>query len=80
MADVPYSWLGEDPYTGAPKLYEAIGAAWTPAEAARLNGVVARPAGTRPHTYDLARYGLTRAGVEAAFAGYNALRAEVDRP
>jgi hypothetical protein len=35
--------------------------------------------GTRPHSYDLSRYGLTRADVESAFAGYNALRAEVDR-
>ncbi|MDF3148921.1 sulfotransferase, partial [Streptomyces sp. T21Q-yed] len=45
----------------------------------RLPGAVARPKGTRPHRYDLARYGLTRADVESAFADYNALRAEVDR-
>ena len=37
------------------------------------------PRAARTHTYDLARYGLTRAEVESAFADYNALRAEVDR-
>ncbi|MGP3949788.1 sulfotransferase family protein [Streptomyces sp. 7N604] len=80
LVDVPYSWLGTDPHTGAPKLYEAIGAHWTDYEASRLAGVVARPAGTRPHTYDLSRYGLTRTDVETAFAHYNALRADVDGP
>ncbi|MER5210831.1 sulfotransferase [Streptomyces sp. NPDC002838] len=79
LVDVPYSWLGSDPATGAPKLYDAIGARWTDADAARLPGVVARPKGTRRHTYDLSRYGLTRADVDSAFADYNALRAEVDR-
>ncbi|GAA3954589.1 sulfotransferase [Streptomyces marokkonensis] len=79
LVDVPYSWLGSDPGVGAPKLYAAVGARWTDAEAARLAGVAARPKGTRPHRYELSRYGLTRAGVESAFAGYNALRAEVDR-
>ncbi|MFH9733528.1 sulfotransferase family protein [Streptomyces sp. NPDC017260] len=79
LVDVPYSWLGSDPGTGAPKLYAAVGARWTDAEAARLAGVAARPKGTRPHRYELSRYGLTRADVESAFAGYNALRAEVDR-
>ncbi|QOV35211.1 sulfotransferase [Streptomyces ferrugineus] len=78
LVDAPYSWLGSDPATGAPKLYAAVGARWTESDAARLPGVVARPRGTRRHTYDLARYGLTRAEVEAAFADYNALRAEVD--
>ncbi|MFF4589924.1 sulfotransferase family protein [Streptomyces sp. NPDC001388] len=79
LIDVPYSWLGSDPASGAPKLYEAVGARWTDADAARLPEVAARPKGSRPHHYDLARYGLTRADVETAFAGYNALRAEVDR-
>ncbi|WP_416986691.1 sulfotransferase family protein [Streptomyces sp. T028] len=79
LIDVPYSWLGSDPAAGAPKLYDAIGARWTDADAARLPRVAARPKGSRPHRYDLARYGLTRADVDAAFAGYNALRAEVDR-
>ncbi len=78
LVDVPYSWLGSDPASGAPKLYEAIGARWTPADAARLPEVTTRPKGTRPHSYDLARYGLSRADVESAFADYNALRAEVD--
>ncbi|WP_171114487.1 MULTISPECIES: sulfotransferase [Streptomyces] len=79
LVDVPYSWLGSDPALGAPKLYAAVGARWTEAEAARLPGITARPKGTRPHRYDLSRYGLTRADVESAFADYNALRAEVDR-
>lgn len=79
LVDVPYSWLGSDPAKGAPRLYESIGARWTDADAARLPQVAARPKGTRPHSYDLARYGLTRADVESAFADYNALRAEVDR-
>ncbi|WP_330348225.1 sulfotransferase family protein [Streptomyces sp. NBC_00582] len=79
LIDVPYSWLGSDPAEGAPKLYDAVGARWTDADAARLPGVAARPRGTRPHRYDLARYGLTRADVDTAFADYNVLRAEVDR-
>lgn len=80
LVDVPYSWLGSDPATGAPRLYESIGARWTDADAARLAQVTARPKGTRRHSYELSRYGLTRADVESAFADYNALRAEVDRP
>ncbi|MEU2620296.1 sulfotransferase [Streptomyces sp. NPDC007157] len=79
LVDVPYTWLGADPAAGAPKLYAAVGARWTEADAARLPAVVARPKGTRVHSYDLARYGLTRAAVDTAFADYNALRAEVDR-
>ncbi|MGC9440852.1 sulfotransferase family protein [Streptomyces sp. WG5] len=79
LVDVPYSWLGTDPAVGAPKLYAAVGARWTGTEAARLAGVAARPKGSRPHRYELSRYGLTRAEVESAFAEYNALRAEVDR-
>ncbi|MET8947882.1 sulfotransferase [Streptomyces sp. NPDC004542] len=79
LVDVPYSLLAADPAAGAPELYAAVGAAWTDAEAARLPGVAARPKGTRPHRYDLARYGLTREDVAAAFADYDALRAELDR-
>ncbi|WP_372498787.1 sulfotransferase family protein [Streptomyces purpurascens] len=79
LVDAPYSWLGSDPATGAPKLHAAVGAPWTEADAARLPAAVARPKGTRRHTYDLSRYGLTRAEVESAFADYNALRAEADR-
>ncbi|TQE33510.1 sulfotransferase, partial [Streptomyces ipomoeae] len=52
----------------------------TDADAARLPEVAARPKGSRPHRYDLARYGLTRDEVESAFAEYNALRQDVDRP
>lgn len=79
LVDVPYSWLASDPATGAPKLYDAVGARWTDADAARLPRIAARPKGSRPHSYDLARYGLTRADVDAAFADYEVLRADVDR-
>ncbi|MEV6840375.1 sulfotransferase [Streptomyces sp. NPDC051133] len=79
LVDVPYSWLGDDPAAGAPKLYAAVGAHWTEPDAARLPDIAARPHGSRPHRYDLARYGLTHDDVESAFADYNALRAEVDR-
>ncbi|WP_405619768.1 sulfotransferase family protein [Streptomyces sp. NBC_00076] len=79
VVDVPYSWLGSDPAAGAPKLYEAVGARWTDADAARLPEVATHLRGSRPHRYDLGRYGLTRDEVEAAFADYNTLRAEVDR-
>ncbi|MFF7380750.1 sulfotransferase family protein [Streptomyces massasporeus] len=78
LVDAPYAWLGSDPATGAPKLFAAVGARWTEADAARLPAAVARPRGTREHTYDLSRYGLTRDQVESAFADYNALRAGVD--
>lgn len=79
VVDVPYSSLGTDPAAGAPKLYEAVGARWTEADAARLPAAATHSRGSRPHRYDLARYGLTREGVEAEFTEYNALRAEVDR-
>ncbi|BBC32576.1 hypothetical protein SGFS_038700 [Streptomyces graminofaciens] len=78
VVDVPYSWLGSDPASGAPKLYDAVGARWTDADAARLPGVATKLRGKRPHHYDLARYGLTREDVESAFTEYNALRADVD--
>ncbi|MFF8017133.1 sulfotransferase [Streptomyces sp. NPDC007929] len=80
LVDAPYAWLGSDPAAGAPKLFAAVGARWTEADAARLPAAVARPRGTRRHTYDLSHYGLTRDEVESAFADYNVLRAEVDRP
>ncbi|MEV5105045.1 hypothetical protein ACFQ7G_24335 [Streptomyces massasporeus] len=44
-----------------------------------LSACFPRPKGTRRHTYDLSRYGLTRDEVESAFADYNVLRAGVDR-
>ncbi|QFR00656.1 sulfotransferase [Streptomyces phaeolivaceus] len=79
LVDLPFSALGSDPAAGAPKLYDAVGARWTEADAARLPEAATRAKGSRPHRYDLARYGLTPADVESAFAEYNALRAEVDR-
>ncbi|MGW0827323.1 sulfotransferase family protein [Streptomyces sp. NPDC002845] len=79
LVDAPYSWLGSDPAMGAPKLYAAVGARWTDSDATRLPEATTRTKGTRPHTYDLSRYGLSRSDVESAFADYNALRAEVDR-
>nr|WP_272923414.1 sulfotransferase [Streptomyces sp. SID5643] len=79
LVDAPYSWLGSGPASGAPGLYAAVGARWTGTEAGRLAAAVARPKGTRKHTYDLSRYGLTRDEVESAFADDNVLRAGVDR-
>ncbi|RPF20880.1 sulfotransferase family protein [Myceligenerans xiligouense] len=70
IVDVPYHALSHDPYTEVPRLYSAIGATWTESDAAQLDQVLARPAGTRPHRYDMTRYGLDQAYVEEAFAPY----------
>ncbi|MFI7141924.1 sulfotransferase family protein [Streptomyces massasporeus] len=52
LVDAPYAWLGSGPATAAPKLFAAVGTRWTDADAARLPAAVARPKGTRRHTYD----------------------------
>lgn len=70
IVDVPYHALSHDPYTEVPRMYSAIGATWTESDAAQLDQALARPAGTRPHRYDMERYGLQRDQVEEAFAGY----------
>lgn len=70
IVDVPYHALSHDPHTEVPRLYSAIGATWRESDAAQLDQVLARPAGTRPHQYDMRRYGLQPEQVEEAFAGY----------
>ncbi|GAB3653791.1 sulfotransferase family protein [Glycomyces tarimensis] len=68
--DVPYTWLAAEPHEKVPKLYDAIGARWTEADAANLHSVLGRPGIGRQHEYELARYGLSPEGVEHAFGDY----------
>lgn len=70
IVDVPYHRLSADPHAEVPRLYGAIGAKWTADDEAQLEQVLARPAGTRPHQYDMARYGLHPDRVEESFASY----------
>jgi hypothetical protein len=70
IVDVPYHALSADPYTEVPRLYSAIGATWSTSDEAQLDQALARPAGTRPHQYDMRRYGLQPEQVNEAFAGY----------
>ena len=70
IVDVPYHALSADPYTEVPRLYSAIGATWSTSDEAQLDQALARPAGTRPHQYDMRRYGLQPDQVNEAFAGY----------
>lgn len=70
IVDVPYHALSHDPHTEVPRLYSAIGATWSASDEAKLDEVIARPAGTRPHQYDMTRYGLQPDQVQEAFAGY----------
>jgi LPS sulfotransferase NodH len=79
IVDVPYHTLSADPYTEVPRLYEAIGATWTESDAAQLGKVLARPRGSRPHTYDMTRYGLQKEVVQEAFAPYLRLLNSFDR-
>ncbi|GAB3169447.1 sulfotransferase [Myceligenerans halotolerans] len=79
VVDVPYHALSHDPHTEVPRLYSAIGATWTGSDAAQLDQVLARPAGTRPHTYDITDYGLQPAQVEEAFASYLRLLNSFDK-
>ncbi|MBO0610788.1 sulfotransferase family protein [Myceligenerans salitolerans] len=70
IVDVPYHKLSADPHTEVPRVYAAIGAEWTASDEAQLDQVLARPAGTRPHRYDIADYGLEPNQVEESFAAY----------
>ncbi|GAB4086033.1 sulfotransferase [Myceligenerans cantabricum] len=79
IVDVPYHKLSADPHTEVPRVYSAIGATWTASDAAQLDEVLARPAGTRPHRYDITDYGLEQARVEEAFSGYLRLLNSFDR-
>jgi hypothetical protein len=78
IVDVPYHALSHDPHTEVPRLYSAIGATWTASDEAQLDQVLARPAGTRPHEYDMRRYGLEPDFVEQEFAGYLRLLNTID--
>ena len=78
IVDVPYHTLSADPHAEVPRLYSAIGATWTASDEAQLDQVLARPAGTRPHQYDLKRYGLQPDQVEEAFAAYLRLLNTID--
>ena len=78
IVDVPYHALSHDPHTEVPRLYSAIGATWTPADEAQLDQVLARPAGTRPHHYELERYGLHADQVTESFAAYLRLLSTFD--
>ncbi|MBE1875436.1 sulfotransferase family protein [Myceligenerans pegani] len=79
IVDVPYHQLAADPHTEVPRVYAAIGATWTTSDAAQLDQVLARPAGTRPHRYDIADYGLGANQVEESFAAYLGLLRNFDR-
>jgi len=68
--DVPYPWLAAEPHEKVPILYERLGAKWTNADSAALEGVLARPGIGRQHEYELGRYGLDPEQVENAFGDY----------
>ena len=70
IVDVPYHALSADPHTEVPRVYAAIGATWTASDQAQLDQVLARPAGSKPHQYDMRRYGLEPDQVDEAFAPY----------
>lgn len=78
IVDVPYHALSADPHTEVPRVYSAIGARWTASDEAQLDRVLARPAGTRRHEYDMRRYGLQPEQVEEQFAGYLRLLNTID--
>ncbi|RPF20883.1 sulfotransferase family protein [Myceligenerans xiligouense] len=78
IVDVPYHKLSADPHTEVPRLYTAIGATWTESDAAQLDRVVTKPAGTRKHEYDIDHYALPPNQVEEAFAAYLGLLRNFD--
>ncbi|WP_165362526.1 sulfotransferase family protein [Promicromonospora panici] len=71
FVDVPYAWLAAEPHARMPELYDRIGATWTDRDAGNLDAVLARAGAGRSHEYELSRYGLTAAGVGAAFGDYS---------
>lgn len=72
IIDVPYHQLSANPVAEVPRLYAAIGAAWTTDDEKHLVEVIAKPKGTPSHQYDPARY-LDLDEVNEAFAPYNKL-------
>ena len=69
IVDVPYHALSADPHTEVPRVYSAIGATWSASDEAKLDQVLARPAGSTPHQYDMRRYGLEPDQVDAGVRG-----------
>lgn len=80
VVDVPYHRLSADPHAEVPRVYAEIGASWTPQDQARLDAVLARPSGSRPHRYDMTAYGLSAQEVTEAFAPYLGLLRTIDAP
>ncbi|RPF20347.1 sulfotransferase family protein [Myceligenerans xiligouense] len=80
IVDVPYHRLSADPHTEVPRVYSGIGASWTTTDQARLDTALARPAGSRPHRYDLTDYGLSPEGITDAFTPYLGLLRTFDTP
>ncbi|MBE1879049.1 sulfotransferase family protein [Myceligenerans pegani] len=78
IVDVPYHRLSAEPHAEVPRVYAAIGASWTTSDQARLDAVLARPAGSRPHRYDMTDYGLSPERVTEAFAPYLGLLGTFD--
>ena len=70
--DVQYADTVRDPIGTVRKIYDAVGDAFTPAAEQAMQGYMAdNPKGKHgKHAYDLAEYGLDRAGVHKRFAGY----------
>ncbi|MBO0608862.1 sulfotransferase family protein [Myceligenerans salitolerans] len=78
IIDVPYHKMSAAPHTEVPQLYAQLGATWTASDAERLDRVIARPAGARPHRYDITRYGLSPARVAESFGDYISLLHHID--
>ncbi|THV30089.1 sulfotransferase [Glycomyces paridis] len=77
IVDVPYAMLAEDPHAAVPRIYEAIGADWTDADAANLGSALARPTTAR-HEYALDRYGLDPDRITEALGDYPELPASLE--
>lgn len=77
IVDVPYRRLSAAPLEEVPRLYAAIGAPWTATDHENLAAVVARPAGTTAHRYDLGLYVDPERAAET-FAPYNRLLDRLD--
>jgi hypothetical protein len=70
VLDLPYDHLTDDPGTTLPTLFERLGARWGDADDANLAAAREAPRKRPPHRYSLERFGLDRAEVHEAFAGY----------
>ncbi|THV22841.1 sulfotransferase family protein [Glycomyces paridis] len=68
VVDVPYRHLTGEARQRLPELFERLGAPWGANERAALDAALADRGS--PHTYDLARYGLTEGEVDRVLADY----------